>query len=41
MNDHTAITTKVSILEVKTKAAEERATQEEFIKNATIQEVVE
>ena len=41
MNDHTAVIANVSILEARARAAEERATQEEFIKDASIQEVVE
>ena len=41
VNDHTAVTVKVSVLEARVKAAEERASQEEFIRDAAIQEVVE
>ena len=40
-NDHTAVTTKVLVLETRAKAAEERAAQEEFIRDTTIQEAVE
>ena len=41
MNDHTIVTTKVSVLEARAIAAEKRATQEEFIRDATIQKAVE
>ena len=40
-NDFTAVTDKVSSLEARAKATEERTVQEEFIRDATIQEDIE
>ena len=36
VNDHTAVTAKVSILEARAKAAKKRATQEDFIRDVAI-----
>ena len=35
-NDYTAVTTKVSVIEAKARAAEERAAEEEFVRDAAI-----
>ena len=40
MNDHTAITAKVSILEARARVADECVAQEEFIKDTSIQEAM-
>ena len=39
-NDHNAVIDKDSVLEARARAAEERTSQEEFIRDATIQETV-
>ena len=36
MNDYTAVTAKVSVLEARAKVAEERAAYEEFISDTAI-----
>ena len=41
VNNHTTVTGKVSSLEARAKAVEERVAQEEFIRDAAIQEPVE
>ena len=40
INDHIVVTTKVSFLEARAKATEERVAQGDFIRDATIQEAV-
>ena len=41
VNDHAVVNARVSVLEEKARAVEEHAAQEEFIRDATIQEEVE
>ena len=41
VNDHITITTKVSILEARARAAKECAAQEKFVKDAAIQDAME
>ena len=41
VNDHVAVTAKVSVLEARARVTEEYAAQEEFIRETVIQEAVE
>ena len=40
-SDHTIVTAKVSVLEARARATKERVAQEEFLRDAAIQKVVE